>query len=63
MRAGALCGCLFLGEGLLFFKVAALVGVALHSELGAHMAPKKPRLLQAASFECTPQRWDVTQPV
>lgn len=49
VRAGAPCG--FWGRGL--FQVA---GVALHSELGAQMAPKKPRPLQAASGTCTPQR-------
>lgn len=32
------------------------LGVALHSELGAQMAPKKPRPLQAASGKRTPQR-------
>lgn len=31
------------------------MGVALHSELGAQMAPKKPRLWQATSEERTPQ--------
>lgn len=37
-----------------FIKVGALVGAALHSELGAFVAPEKPHLLQATSCECTP---------
>lgn len=43
----------FKGKGVIFLR---WLGVALHSELGAQMAPKKPRPLQAASGKRTPQR-------
>lgn len=47
----------FRGRGLFFSR---WLGVALHSELGAQMAPKKPRPLQAASGKCTPQQLEAT---
>lgn len=48
---------IFLGRGGNFLR---WLGVALHSELGAQMAPKKPRLLQATSGKRTPQRLEAT---
>lgn len=47
-------------KGFSSFFFLRWLGVALHSELGAQMAPEKPRPLQATSGERTPQRLEAT---
>lgn len=47
---------IFRGKGFFLLFFLRWLGVALHSELGAQMAPKKPRPLQAASGKRTPQQ-------